>query len=462
MITRLRMKHVFLPVCILLYNLFCVPISAETQNFAKPELVREVLDGKRGEARASWWGFDAKDSTGFLQNAINSKARKLIIDRQASAWITRPLTGVNNQEIVFEAGTEMVALQGAFRSPGDCLLSFQQCTNIIIRGEKDDGGKSAHVRMHKEDYQSGAYEKSEWRHGVAFIGCQNVLIQDLTIEKTGGDGIYLGSTWDKHPNLNVVIRRVDCNDNHRQGISVISAEELLIEDCHFRNTDGADPRSGIDFEPNSPEDSLINCVVRHCVAESNGGTGYQICPQSMSSRSKPISIYLEDCLSRSNKLHAVHLCSAPKDPPGGLLRITHLVSENDGMAGLSVQFNPYNAVRIEMEDTVICDSALKDTFFHPIYVQGSDSGPAGNIHFKNVTIKDDLDRSFIRIRNRKGDKLKDVTGEIILEGNGRKETITIDDAMLDKISQAEDAPAKARIDSDTNTASERKNTSPKP
>jgi hypothetical protein len=433
------MKHVFLPICIVLYGLFCVPISAGTQNFANPGLVREVLDGKRSEARVSWWGFDAKDSTEFLQNAINSKARKLIIDRQTSAWITRPLAGVNNQEIVFEAGTELVALKGAFHASGDCLLSFQQCTNVIVRGEKEDGGKSARIRMHKEDYQSGAYEKSEWRHGLSCSGCQNVLIQDLTIEKTGGDGIYLGSTWDKHPNLYVVIRRVDCNDNHRQGISVISVKDLLIEHCRLRNTDGTDPRSGIDFEPNSPDDSLINCVVRHCIAENNAGTGYQICPQSMSSRSKPISIYLENCVSRNNKQHAIHLCSAPKDPPGGLLRITHLVSENDGMAGLAVQFNPYNAVRIELEDTVIRDSARKDTFFHPIYVQGANSDPAGNIHFKNVTIIDDLDRSFIRIRNRKGDRLKDVAGDIVLERNGRKETIAIDDALLDKISQAEGA-----------------------
>jgi len=431
------MKRVFLPTCIALYNLCCLPTSAGTLSLDKPELVREVLDGKRSEARVSWWGFDAKDSTEYLQNAINSKARKLIIDRQASAWVARPLAGVNNQEIVFEAGTELVALKGAFHEGGDCLLTFQRCTNVIIRGNKHDGGKSARIRMHKEDYQSGAYESSEWRHGLNFVGCQNVLIQDLTIEKTGGDGIYLGATSDKHPNRDVVIRRVDCNDNHRQGISVISVEQLLIVDCLLRNTDGTAPRAGIDFEPNCPDDSLINCVVRHCISENNAGTGYQICSQSMSSHSKPISIYLENCVSRSNKQHAVHLCSAPKDPPGGLLRITHLVSENDGMAGLAVQFNPYNAVRIEMKDTVIRDSARLDKFFYPIYLQGGDSGLAGNIHFKNVTIKDDLDRSFIRIRNRKGDKLKDVDGKIILERNGRKDTITIDDALLEKISQAQ-------------------------
>jgi len=86
------MKQIFLPACLVLSGLLSVPGLAGTQNFARPELVREVLNGKRNTARASWWGFDANDSTEFLQNAINSRVRKLIIDRQKSAWITRPLT----------------------------------------------------------------------------------------------------------------------------------------------------------------------------------------------------------------------------------------------------------------------------------------------------------------------------------------------------------------------------------
>ena len=255
------MRRVFLVISIVLSGLLPAPTSVWAETLARPELVREVLAGKRHEARVSWWGFDRADSTKYLQQAIHSKARRLIIDRQASAWVTRPLSGVSDQEIIFEAGTELVALRGDFRSKGDCLLTWQECENVVVRGQKKDGGKSARIRMHKQDYQSAAYEPSEWRHGLAFLGCRNVLVQDLTVEKTGGDGIYLGTTRNREVNQDVVIRRVDCNENHRQGISVICAENLLIEDCRLRNTSGTAPQAGIDFEPNSPTDSLINCEI---------------------------------------------------------------------------------------------------------------------------------------------------------------------------------------------------------
>lgn len=408
--------------------LVCLPIHAAAQDLAQPQLVREVLAGTRDEARVSWWGFDAEDSTRFLQDAIQSKARKLIIDRQATPWITRPLTGVSNQEIILEEGVELVAKKGDYRAKGDCLLSFRGCENVTIRGEKKGSPKPARIRMHKKDYQSDAYEKSEWRHGLVFAGCRHVLVRDLAIEETGGDGIYLGAGPNKNPNLDVVIRRVDCNKNHRQGISVISAENLLIEDCLLRNTEGTAPESGVDFEPNNPYDLLVNCIMRNCVAENNAGRGYEICPQSMNSGSKPISIHLDKCVSRKNKLHGIHLCSAPKDPPGGLLRITHFLSEEDRMAGLSVQFNPYDAIRIEMEDTVIRDSAREDSFFAPIYMQGieSDDRPTGNLHFKRVTIKDDKDRPFFKVNDKKGNGVRDITGEIVLERGGRKETIKME------------------------------------
>jgi len=81
---------------------------------------------------------------------------------------------------------------------------------------------SAHIRMHKQDYQSAAYEKSEWRHGVAFFGCREALVQDLTIKQTGGDGISFDAGLTHAPNRHVTVRRVDGNANHRQGISTRS------------------------------------------------------------------------------------------------------------------------------------------------------------------------------------------------------------------------------------------------
>lgn len=399
-------------------------------NGASPELVQEVMTGKRQEARVSWWGFDPADSTAFLQDAINSKVKRLILDRRASPWMTRPLTGVSGQEIVFEAGAELVAVAGAFRGKGDCLLSFTDCHDVILRGKREDGGQSARIRMHKQDYQSDAYEPSEWRHGVAFHGCRDVLVQDLTIEQTGGDALYLGTGPNHRPNQHVTIRRVDCNANHRQGISVISAEDLLIEDCQLRNTEGTAPAAGIDFEPNHPNDLLVRCVMRRCIAEGNAGTGFQICPQYLTSQSTAISIHLDQCISRNNRQHAIHLSGNPQDPPGGTLKITGFLAENDGMAGLSVQFNPFGALRIEVENTIFRDCALTGTFFPPLYVQGLDAGdrPVGNLHFTNLTVKDDRERPILWIRDPKG--FQDISGNIIIERRGRSESVAIDDAWL--------------------------------
>lgn len=432
------MKHVFFLVsCVCLYGLPVKSRSAVFEDVARPELVQEVLDGKRDEALASWWGFDPNDSTECLQKAINSHVKKLVIDRQESAWVTRSLTGVSDQEIVLEAGMELTAQKGAFHGKGDCLLFFNECHNVVIRGQHRTGDSPARLRMHKEDYQSDDYEKSEWRHGLSFASCRNVLVQDLAVERTGGDGIYLGVSPSKVPNRHIVIRRVDCNGNNRQGISVISVEDLLIEDCLLRNTNGTPPQAGIDFEPNSWKDVLLNCRLRRCRSEHNSGTGFQICPQYSSERSRPIKIYLEDCVSRNNKQHGIHVCTAQQDAPGGLVRITGFVSKNDGMAGLSSQFNPYDALRIEMVDSVLRDCARKDSFFSPIFVQGvnSDERPGGNIHFKRVVVKDDIDRPFFKTSDPKGNGFKDITGRIVLERRGQRETIVVDEAFLQKMSQ---------------------------
>ncbi len=63
----------------------------------------------------------------------------------------------------------------------------------------------------------------------------------------------------------------------------------------------------------------------------------------------------------------------------------------------------------------------------------SDSRPAGNIHFKRLKIKDDLARPVLRISDHNANGLKDITGDIVLERNGRKERITVNDAWLQEM-----------------------------
>ena len=98
-------------------------------------------------------------------------------------------------------------------------------------------------------------------------------MQGLTLRDTGGDAISLSVNLAYTTNSNVVFRDLFCENNYRQGISVASVENLLIENCIIRHTWGTAPQCGIDFEPNYDYDKMINCVVRNCVLEGNHVAG---------------------------------------------------------------------------------------------------------------------------------------------------------------------------------------------
>ena len=124
-----------------------------------------------------------------------------------------------------------------------------------------------------------------------------MLVEGLRIEGSGGDGIYLDAGtrgWCE----DVTVRNVTCLDNHRQGISVISARNLLVEGCSLSGTRGTAPESGIDLEPDVPENVLANCVIRNCVFENNAGNAAAVYLKPLTAKSEPVSITFENCVAR--------------------------------------------------------------------------------------------------------------------------------------------------------------------
>src|SRR5690606_12354958 len=99
----------------------------------------------------------------------------------------------------------------------------------------------------RDDYDNpDLYTKAEWRHGIGLWDCADVVIRGLTVAETGGDGLYLGA-GSNGTNKNVLVENCNFDKNYRQGISVISAENLMIRNCKLNNTDGTNPKAGIDF-----------------------------------------------------------------------------------------------------------------------------------------------------------------------------------------------------------------------
>ncbi len=256
------------------------------------EMIDRVAAGELQEAHASWWGFDAEDSTQALQAAIDSGVPKLIVEDMGSPWVVMPLQLRSNQEIVFEEGCVILAKRGEYRDSNATLVTASNVENVTLNGY------GATFRMWREDYDNpDLYQHAEWRHCLSIRSSSNIQVLGLTLEDSGGDGIYLGTATQWVTNKDITIRDVVCESNYRQGISVITAENLLIENTIMRNTRGTPPQAGIDFEPNNPEERLVNVVMRNCLSENNNSYGYVLAISPLKATSEPISMRFENCRS---------------------------------------------------------------------------------------------------------------------------------------------------------------------
>jgi hypothetical protein len=256
-----------------------------------------------GKAKASCFGvMNATDSTAMLQSALNSNASELLIEHLGRPWLTRPLfVTTRNMRIVFAPGVKLLAMVDEFHGGSDSLLTLRGVSNVSIEGQ------GAVLQMRRDDYASPPrgtcpecrpYSKAEWRMGIMIIDSENILIQDLKVVESGGDGIYVAGI--SSPGVrNLHIQDVTLDRNYRQGMSVISAIDLLVERTQFSNTHGTSPAGGVDLEPNHAKQQLTNVTFKDCTSFNNsaGLAGYF---KHLNGSSVPISITVINWTSYNN------------------------------------------------------------------------------------------------------------------------------------------------------------------
>ena len=246
--------------------------------------------------RVSDFGHDPKDSTRFVQAAFDSGARRVIVDNIAKPWYVTPLEVRSNTEIVFEKGAAIAAKYGSFKDEEDVLLKLDNVTNVTIRG-----GTAV---IYRDDFPISVNSPTHgWQHVIGMFSAADVTVEDMELRGAGGDGIYLGCSKSgaSLPCRDIVVRRCDCVRNNRQGISVISADGLLIEDTVMRETGPADPSAGIDIEPNYPGQVIRNIVMRNCLTKGNRGNGYEVAVMYLNGKSASVDILLENCRSEGDR-----------------------------------------------------------------------------------------------------------------------------------------------------------------
>ncbi len=398
-------------------------------NQPNPQAVRDVRSGNRTTANAAWWGFDPADSTATLQAAFDSGAETLFIPFMGEPWIVRPLKLRSNQKVIFEPGVLVLAKKGEFMGKGDSLFTAQGVSNLVL------WGYGATLRMRKKDYQNPPYPKAEWRMGIALRGCQNVRIEGLRTESSGGDGFYIDGGSGREWCEDITIRHCVADNHHRQGISVISAVNLLVEDCTFSNTSGTAPESGIDIEPDSPKQKMVNCVVRNCRFENNRGNQIAVYLRQFSKETAPVSIRIENCVARMNPsaagpggqcngYAAMSVGAVKDDGPQGLIEFRNCTSLNSCKEGIRIYDKSARSALVRLVNCSWADAWMggrgkPGELEVPIIVQLRRpflTADYGGVDFVDCHVYDKVDRPALATQVLKGNyNVRDLRGKIFVK-----------------------------------------------
>ena len=355
--------------------------------------------------KASSFGFDATNATRALQAALDSGARRVVVDRQAYDWIVDPLKVNSNTEIFFEDGVTVRARAGSFTNVHDVLFLARNVRNVSFTGNG-----SAALAMNRDDYRDARrYAKSEFRHAIALEGAANARVADLVIRGAGGDGVYLDNVVD------CVVERVTVIDSIRQGSSVVSCRNLLFRDCIFMSTAGMPPQAGIDVEPDGARDAVENLRVENCDFIGNAGHGLEFHLSQLNHNSRPVSVFVSNCRFRGNRNAGLSFHSGGYAPVPGKVEFSGCRSAGNAGPALRLRNHVAGGIATSFRNCVFdgCGSTSAVVQVHNSMVR-----PFGGIALDGVKIVADGACEPFCFTCRDGVGATDVTGGVYLERNG--------------------------------------------
>lgn len=210
-----------------------------------------------------WFGLAADgvtDDSSAANSALSVAAGGVLFwSKGQAAYRVEILNIPADITIIFEPGT---VLKTPLSNPDGLTRFFQivSVDDVTIRGNGVD------LVM-----ENGSYT-SEFSHAINVSESKRVLLENIDIFSTGGDGVYIGGATASE---NIALSGIRVDGAKRNGLSVVSAEHVLVEGSSFDNTGGAHPESGIDIEPN-PGSYTRHIYIDSTSADNNVGSGFVV------------------------------------------------------------------------------------------------------------------------------------------------------------------------------------------
>ena len=233
---------------------------------------------------------DPTNCTVPIQQAFDSPTAKSIVISSSTGQpvsVDPLFVRKGNRTIIFAPGLELVAKQGAFRGTNDCLLSLRGVSNVNVVAT------GATLRMRKLEYIPPLYALAEWRHLISIAGSTHVSVVGGSYQNAGGDGVYITGGHGTEYSRAILLEGITVDGAWRNGLSVISVVNLVVNNSVFANTNGTNPQCGIDLEPNLSSDRLQGIKFFNITLAQNARCGFTMGPYALANSSQPVGVAID-------------------------------------------------------------------------------------------------------------------------------------------------------------------------
>jgi parallel beta-helix repeat protein len=242
------------PAIVLVY-LFTVSMASAATSCASGPTSPLVVNVKNTGAK----GDGVTNDTAAIQAAVNrvtgTGGTVYVPDGTYMIDAVTMLFVKSNMTFQMSSGAILRAIPNNQRDYNIIRINFASNVNVI-------GGT-----LQGERYQH-LVTTGEFGMGLAIYGSRNVIIEGVTARDNWGDGFYLGTS---NP-TNITFCAVTADNNRRQGMSIITANGVVVKNSTFENTNGTAPAAGIDIEPDA-NDTATNVQILNSQFLNNDEVG---------------------------------------------------------------------------------------------------------------------------------------------------------------------------------------------
>lgn len=175
----------------------------------------------------------------------------------------------SHYKLLFKANSKLI--MKANSSTSYKILFLNNVSNSIFYFLNIQGDRIGHIPI------SG--NTSELCHGLYIQSGDSLTIEKPTIKNCNGDGLVLTQT--ATPTYGTIINKAYLDNNRRNGFTIGSTLKLIVNGMICSNTNGTEPSLGLDIEPESVGQNLINIVFNDFITFNNYKGGISIYPRKL-------------------------------------------------------------------------------------------------------------------------------------------------------------------------------------